>query len=312
MWAKWAVSRWRRFPSSSSPDPSCWSAAEGWLRRTRIRHRRGQDGLPQRSDRVNRSGAPSGTPIPAAADDESSDTGARPPPLLVQSVTRSETELLTDRGLRRLPAWRLQAADDAGSHLGPRSRYRTPGVATTGTAAAPRPALASPIGDPGARRGAGPDDATLTVDFLVPLPEFERYPRAEIIESAHAIAIVPAGHDIGPPGIRILPGHMHQVAVRLTRPLGARVFVDLHGNAGQVDFPDRLSTSETAVGAGGLLGHRGVAGVDFAGLAGAEDDADDGDAEQAGDLPGGVEHAGGGVSGSIGGHAVRGWSRSGG
>ena len=75
---------------------------------------------------------------------------------------------------------------------------------------------------------------TLTLHFMGALPEYEQYPRAEIIESAHAVAIVPAGQDIGSSGIRIAPGRVHEITVRLAHPLGARVFVDLHGNAGQV------------------------------------------------------------------------------
>jgi hypothetical protein len=88
--------------------------------------------------------------------------------------------------------------------------------------------------DPGARAEIGPDEAALTLHLMGALPEYEQYPRAEIIGSAHAVAIVPAGQDIGPAATRILPGHMHQITVRLAHPFGARVFVDLHGNACQV------------------------------------------------------------------------------
>jgi hypothetical protein len=156
-----------------------------------------------------------------------------PPPLLIQSVTHSETEFLTDRGPRRLPAWRLHAADVLGAIWVLDPDVDPPEWQPPEPPAAPRPALQSHPTTLRSRRDR-PDKATLTVHFMGALPEYERYPRAEVIESAHAVAIVPAGQDIGPPGIRILPGHMHQITVRLSHPLGARVFVDLHGNAGQV------------------------------------------------------------------------------
>jgi hypothetical protein len=62
-------------------------------------------------------------------------------------------------------------------------------------------------------------------------------PAAEIIESAKAVAIVPRAEDIGPPGIRILPGYGHRITVQLASPIGPRVYVDLHGHARQVLQP---------------------------------------------------------------------------
>jgi hypothetical protein len=78
------------------------------------------------------------------------------------------------------------------------------------------------------------DGRTLTVEFLGGLPEYERYTGAEVIESPTAVAVVPTGEDIGPAGARILPGYMHRVTARLKKPLGKRVYVDLHGNAVEV------------------------------------------------------------------------------
>ena len=157
-----------------------------------------------------------------------------PPPLRIQSVTHSETEFLTDRGRPRLPAWRLHAADVLGAIWVLDPDVDPPEWQPPEQPATPRPALQSPPNDPGTRAEIGPEEATLTLHFMGALSEYEQYPRAEIIESAHAVAIVPAGQDIGPPGIRIAPGRVHQITVRLAHPLGARVFVDLNGHPRQV------------------------------------------------------------------------------
>ncbi len=111
-------------------------------------------------------------------------------PLLIRSAVRADTEFVTDRGRRRLPAWRLDAADALG-----------------------------PI---------------WVLDPDVDPAEYERYARGDVVESRQAVAVVPVGVDVGPPGARRAIGYMHKITVRLTEPLGARVYVDLHGNAGVV------------------------------------------------------------------------------
>ena len=55
-----------------------------------------------------------------------------------------------------------------------------------------------------------------------------------------AFAVVPIGEDIGPPGARTLVGHIHRVPAVLRDPVGARVFVDLRGNARQVIYPGQV------------------------------------------------------------------------
>jgi hypothetical protein len=72
------------------------------------------------------------------------------------------------------------------------------------------------------------------VDWLGAVPAFERYSSAEVIESAQAFAVVAVGVDVGPAGARTLAGHMHRVPALLREPVGARVYVDLHGHAAQV------------------------------------------------------------------------------
>lgn len=67
-------------------------------------------------------------------------------------------------------------------------------------------------------------------------PSFEEYPRAEVLESAQALTVVPVARDIGPPGPRhlVVVGHRREVEVQLAQPLGARVLVDLDGSAAEV------------------------------------------------------------------------------
>jgi len=52
-----------------------------------------------------------------------------------------------------------------------------------------------------------PDGRNLTFHFIGADPSFEEYPRAEVVESAQALTVVPIARDIGPPGFRHLVGH---------------------------------------------------------------------------------------------------------
>jgi hypothetical protein len=139
---------------------------------------------------------------------------------------------VTDRGRRELPAWRLTAEDALGPIwvLDPDVVDWQPAPDAGG----PRPNLQAPGHGPGARVEVASDDRSLTVDWLGAVPTFERYTTATVIESPQAFAVVAIGEDISPPGIRTLVGHIHHVPAVLHEPLGARVFVDLHGNAGRV------------------------------------------------------------------------------
>jgi hypothetical protein len=103
-----------------------------------------------------------------------------------------------------------------------------------GDAGGSRPDLQAPGQDPGARVDVGADERSVVVHWLGASPAFERYPKAEVVESAQAFAVVPVGVDIGPAGIRTAAGFVHQVPAALREPVGARVYVDLHGHAGRV------------------------------------------------------------------------------
>ena len=152
--------------------------------------------------------------------------------LVIAAAERSATDFLTDRGLRRLPAWRL-LADGA---IGP-IWVLDPEVAVwqpAGYSVAAPPDLQAPNQDPAARIEIAGDDRTVTVHWLGAASDYERSPSAEAIESNHAVTFVAHGRDAGWTGMRLAIGHVHQVPAVLKTPLGARVFVDLHGNAGQV------------------------------------------------------------------------------
>jgi hypothetical protein len=152
--------------------------------------------------------------------------------LVVTAVELAQSEFVTDRGRRRLPAWRLTVQDALGPIwvLDPEAVDWRPAEDAGGDP----PRLQAPAHDPWARVQAGPDDRALMVDWLGAVPAFERYPSAQVIESAQAFAVVAEGVDVGPDGPRTLAGHIHQVPALLREPVGDRVYVDLHGHAGQV------------------------------------------------------------------------------
>jgi hypothetical protein len=178
-----------------------------------------------------------GAGVPAAAlaalvDQRPRRPGRSGPRMLVTAAEPSESDFESDRGPRRLPAWRLTAQDALGPIwvLDPDVVDWQPASGAGG----PPPEL-PPLGqDPYARVDIGDDERSVVVHWLGAVREFERYPRAEVVESIQAFAIVPIGEDIGPPGNRTLAGVMHEVPAVLREPVGARVYVDLHGHAGGV------------------------------------------------------------------------------
>lgn len=128
--------------------------------------------------------------------------------------------------------WRLTAEDALGPIwvLDPEVVDWRPEPGTGG----PPPDVQQPDHGPPACVEVAADDRTLTVEWLGAVPQFEHYSTAKVIGSPTAVAAVAIGEDVGPPGARTLAGYMHRVPAVLQQPLGARVFVDLHGNAGRV------------------------------------------------------------------------------
>lgn len=240
-WARWAVERWAAFPVDRDPRPLVladsvdrvdggFASSEGKLAYI--------EGMIEADVPV---------PEPVLALLRQRPNQPLPPrtgetPLVITAAAQSETEFLTDRGQRLLPAWRLQADGLQGQIW-----VLDPGIASAAwrpqePPPTPRPAHQPSGGDPVSHVLATQDGRTLTFSFTGDPPSYTTYPRAEVVRSRRAVAIVPVAKDVGPSGPRRLPGYTPEVIVRLDEPIGARVFVDLHGNPGEVRTtaaPDR-------------------------------------------------------------------------
>jgi hypothetical protein len=232
VWARWAVRRWDLFPVERRPRPLVLAGHRAFVERG---FRTGAAKLAYLEGRTEFA-----VPVPDEVVRElplRREMGPRRIdawPLLIRSAVRAETEFVTDRGRRRLPAWRLEAADALGPIWVLDPDVDPPEWLPPEPPPTPRPDLTPPLADPGARAVLASDGITLTVDQLGGPPEYERYVRGDVVESPQAVTVVPIGVDVGPPGARRAIGYIHQITVRLTEPLGARVYVDLHGNAGCV------------------------------------------------------------------------------
>lgn len=232
-WARWAVGRWSAFPIDADPRPLVMVGERVLIERG---FTSGEAKLAFMERRIEWSAA-----VPEAVRDQlTRDAEAHGPlstgaPLLITAGGRDEAVFVTDRGPKRLPAWRLEAV----AALGP-IWILDPDVTDwrpSQDAGRARPNLPRPRQDPGARIDVSADDRTVTLYWLGAAPEHERYPEAEAVESGRAVALVARGEDTGSTGARRAIGDIHRVPARLRQPLGARVFVDLHGNAGQAIRP---------------------------------------------------------------------------
>ena len=231
-WAEWAVSRWEGFPIHLQTRPLVLVGPDVLVERG---FRSGEAKIAYLEGRFEaRVPIPDSVLAVLGAGRGSGSSSHETELLRVTDASRSEAEFRTDRGRVRLPAWRLTVASALGPIWVLDPEVRPPRWGPLDSSSRPRPQLQQPVGDPGARAVLDDDGRTLTVEFLGGLPEYERYTAAEVIESPAAVAVVPTGEDIGPAGARILPGYMHRVTARLKKPLGKRVYVDLHGNAVEV------------------------------------------------------------------------------
>ncbi len=233
VWPRWAVERWAEFPIGQNPRPLVLVGPDVFAE-FGFRSGEAKDAYLEGRFEIL-------VPLPAPVSDALRGARerlvpARPPqaPLPITEATHVGREFRTDRGPVWLPAWRLASP----SALGP-IWVLDPDVAQTrwrprGSPTIPRPDLQIPLGDPGARSELDEDGRTLTVHVLGGTPQVERYTGAETIESSQAVAVVPVGEDIGPPGWRTLAGYLHDITIPLQSPLGARVHVDLHGNLVEV------------------------------------------------------------------------------
>lgn len=226
-WARWAVARWAGFPVTQDPRPLVMVGLDQWSEGgfrsgdAKLAFIYGQTEadvvLPEAVLAALRSRPHRGPPPRSAG-----------VPLVITAGHRCEAEFRTDRGRRVLHAWRLEA-DDANGPIW----LLDPELAAQAWAP-PHPAPS----DGGSHRSIGatlhPDGRTLTFRFVGADPSFEEYPRAEVVESAQAVAVVPMARDIGSPGLRFFVGHRREVEVQLAQPLNTRVLVDLDGSAAEV------------------------------------------------------------------------------
>jgi hypothetical protein len=166
----------------------------------------------------------------------SADKGRQEParePLKITHAGRGECEFATDRGPSVLPAYWLRGPAIDGSLwvLDPTREYWQP-PDEAGGAPPPSPTQGQPLLCP---VELGEDGQSLVIPWLGSHPEIETFPRAKLIETSTAVSAVAVRKDMGFRGGWVTAiGITHRVPARLSKPLGNRVFVDLHGNALQV------------------------------------------------------------------------------
>lgn len=151
--------------------------------------------------------------------------GARP--LLLRAARLGEAEFLTDRGRRLLPAWIVDAEGVLGdlvvlSRAGRGLCWHPPEAASL-ERMPERFAHKSSV---------SPDGTLLTYRFSGWPRNMAEYPRAEVMETESAVAVIPVEQWIGPTsGWVTLAGAVREVQVLLERPLGGRVLVGPRGEA---------------------------------------------------------------------------------
>jgi hypothetical protein len=221
--ADWALGRWADFPVEARPRP--WVLTAGVVR--------SEGGfITGEAKLAFLHGAVTATiPVPDAVlrlvrEGRHRVTGPTvPPPLVIDRLSRSEADFLTDRGQVRFPAWGLE-----GDGIRGRIWVLDPDV----VAAQWKPSEPGPVAPP--RHGSHhrsfkswleADGRTLHFQFTAGSPHHVEYPDTVVMEPDCAVAVIPVDHDIGPPGPRIALGYGREVVVRLRDELGGRVLVNL-------------------------------------------------------------------------------------
>jgi hypothetical protein len=219
--ARWAVERWAGFPVDRVPRPLVvWHTAysDGGFR----------SGEAKDAFLYGLVSAPPAVPsaVLAAIAEFRGSPPAGLQPLVITAAEESVGEFWTDRGTQRVPAWRLECEEANGPLWVLAAESWSPG----------RP----PWRPPASRHMhftavMSADERTLTVSFVGAPPAHADYPRAEVVESDRAVAVVPVEVDLLPPGTwRTAAGFERVVEARLARPLGARVLVDLDSSPCEV------------------------------------------------------------------------------
>ncbi len=223
--AKWAVERWGDFPVDQDPRPLVFTGPiaipdKGFTTgQAKLAFLRGDI-------EVHGPALDSVLAVLRTAGSLEQHPGSILGPLILNNPTKAETSFSTDRGKRVLSAWRFEGTELLGvlwvidpeiaaNQWKPVEPPKQP-APTAGRA--PRPV----------RARIESDGHTLHVEFTGGNPKWVDYPRSEVTESDHAIAVSPIGIDHGPPGPRLALGYRREVVVQLKSRLGNRVLIDLN------------------------------------------------------------------------------------
>jgi hypothetical protein len=138
-------------------------------------------------------------------------------PLRVVRVTRDVADFATDRGARRLPAWRVEID-------GVKQPVMVLDPATARGAWAPQGLAAT--WNRGAYAHASGDGRALVYRFVGSPRAYTDYPEAEVLESATGVVVLPVEVDIAGPGYRLMYAEKREVTARLVDVLGRRVLIE--------------------------------------------------------------------------------------
>jgi hypothetical protein len=230
-WARWAVGCWAGFPVAQRPRPTVFVGQRAWVdggfhsgsAELGFLHGLIESALPLSGRIVAALGAqaPIETTPPRGA-----------VPIVVTAAREAEAVFRTDRGPRMIPAWQLEADGVNGSIW-----VADPEPNPTWEPERP-PRISSPFsGSPHRSIGAvlAADQRTLTVSFVGAPANRMSYSGGEIVQSDTALAIVPFATSIGRLARwQTAVGMQREVTVRLDRPLGRRVLVDLDSTPAEV------------------------------------------------------------------------------
>jgi hypothetical protein len=224
--ARWAVSRWAAFPVLRQPRPLVLAGPDIFIPRgftSEEAQSAFDEGLvewmvdvPERVRGALRDGA-SHKRRPATLR-----------PLTITDARRDEYEFVTDRGRVRLPSYQLRGPGITDSIwlLDPAVERWQPDNRAGGKLP-PAPTQISMLQAPAELTE---DGSTIVFSWLGATPAVETFPRAKVVETESAVSAVAIRESTGATGWFSSVGIIHRVDARLSRPLGARVFVDLHGN----------------------------------------------------------------------------------
>jgi hypothetical protein len=220
--ARWAVERWAGFPVDRVPRPPVLIGGD-------VRVDGGfRSNTAKLALVMGRIEAAVAVPEPVL---HSLRRESGPESLRITAATLGEHEFLTDRGRRRLPAWRLESPELTGAIWV---------LAPDAAALAWSPPGPAPPPPPGVRHdwitgSVCGDGRALRVSFTGGPENAVAYDRAEVVESDRAVAVVPVERLlVGPSTIITAVGVGRAVDVRLAQPLGARVLVGLDARPAEV------------------------------------------------------------------------------